>query len=166
MHATIIQVSSKPITKEDRLDEYTVMDDSDFIPQVADYVDRLDPCEEERRLGMIAKSIGESVTIDKSPDGAVYMSIPKEAREKYFAVRYGDFKKAVRLFTDKVDFRSFAYGEDLGQLLYGIHREYDNPYGTYVWDSDTLWYYTLDSWLRHKSNDEGVYIGSVLDYHF
>ena len=152
MHSRIIELSTIPITVDERICESDYYDNG-FIGNIADYVDGDTDREYDIKwfidclIGkeMIAKSDNESFTLGEN------------AREKYFKEKYDALKECMdnmsleKFCTDSLD-------------LYKIQMYVEDKHDFYIHHDG--YYETLDSFMRDVKDGDTWYFGGTLDYHF
>ena len=157
MHSRIYQVSTKPIDRDDYIEESNYYDHW-FTNSVADYVngetDRNDDimwlkdCYEQRGL-----SFGQD-------DNGEYFII--EDKEKHFESNFEEFQKTLKELSERA-FDDFISGET-GMLLYRLKRLYDDKFGFYV-ECEDWGCETFDRFIRGATVGTKYYIGATIDYH-
>lgn len=157
MHSRIIQVSSKPIDRDDWITEDRYYDG--FVGQIADYVDS--ETDREGDIEWLSAILNDAVKFDKD-------SFTIIDRDKYFAKKYEAFLDSInKLQNISFDEFSCKIPTNLSLLMYDIQKAYSNEYGFYIDDNyEYAGTQTLDDFMRHVSNGDVFYIGAIFDYHY
>ena len=158
MHSRIYQISTKPIYKDDYIEEYRYYDHW-FLNSVADYVngdtnrendiDWLKSCYKEQGLSFGADEGGEYLVV--------------EDKSKYFAKSFEEFQRALKELSEITinDFLTAKYG----MKMYNLKSAYNDECGFYV-DGDVVGLETFDTFIRYADINVKYYIGATIDYHF
>lgn len=158
MHSRIFQISTKPIHRDDYIEESNYWDHW-FIGSVADYVngntDRNDDigwlksCYEDKGLLFGIDNYGEYFII--------------EDKSKYFEGRLEMFKDILKELSE-ITLDDFIT-DNCDVKMYRLKAAYNDKFGFYVenegWGTETL-----DDYIRHSDNGTKYYIGATIDYHF
>lgn len=153
MHSRIFQVDSKPINKEDYIEESTYWDHW-FVNSIADYVnDNCDRNDDIQWLKDCAK--GYSIGCDENGE---YLII--ENKEEYFKNSFERFKELLDKIKDSTiqDFTKGIFE------MYGLKNAYEEKFGFYM-ETDGYGLITMDSFIRDFPEDVKFYIGGTIDYH-
>lgn len=157
MHSRIYQISTKPIHKDDYIEESNYYDHW-FLNSVADYVDEdTDRAEDIEWLKDCCEARGISFGKDK---GGEYLIV--EDKSKYFAQKFERFQRTLsELLPITLDeFISAA----CGMQMYNLKDAYDEKFGFYV-DGDEFSLDTFDTFIRYAEVGTKYYIGATIDYH-
>ena len=158
MHSRIYQISTKPIHRDDYIDESNYYEHW-FLGSVADYVsedrDRADSIEWFKAC---YNDAGLSFGVDK--DGAYFIV---EDKSKYFASKLEIFQATLKELS-AITLDDFIT-EKYSMQMYRLKAAYEDKYGFYV-DNDGWGMTPLDACIRYSENGTKYYIGATLDYHF
>lgn len=158
MHSRIYQISTKPIHKDDYIEESNYYDHW-FTNSVADYVNgNTDREDDIDWLKSCYKAQGLSFGVDE--DGEYFIV---EDKSKYFAKSFELFQKALKELSEITidDFLTTKYG----MKMYNLKSAYDDEFGFYV-DGDGIGMETFDAFVRYADVNAKYYIGATIDYHF
>lgn len=157
MHSRIYQISTKPIHKDDYIEEDRYYDHW-FINSVADYVNGdTDRAEDIEWLKDCCEARGISFGKD---DGGEYLIV--EDKNRYFAQKFERFQRTLSELSPITldEFISAA----CGMQMYNLKDAYDEKFGFYV-DGDEFSLETFDTFIRYAEVGTKYYIGATIDYH-
>ena len=162
MHSKIIQVERNPITKANRICASDV--ESGFVGRIADYVDTL----EEKYIPRIIQNVfgvGDIFDLNERD-----MTVVIKDKKKYFEMKFKIFKNSLEKIYKNVSLETFSKTpcEDggLNYDMYSCNAAYNDKYDIYIFDKEYGELTTMDEWMRWTNDNEKLYIGGVVDYHF
>ena len=157
MHSRIFQISTKPIHKDDYIEEDRYYDHW-FLNSVADYVnDDTDRAEDIEWFKDCYEKDGLSFGVDENGE---YFIV--EDKVKFFEPNFKRFQNALQgLLTTTLD--DFISGK-CGYQLYDLKSAYDDKFGFYI-DGDEFSLDTLNAFIRYAEVGTKYYIGATIDYH-
>ena len=157
MHSRIYQISTKPIHKDDYIDESNYYDHW-FLHSVADYVnDDTDRTDDIKWFKECYEKDGLSFGTDENGE---YFIV--EDKVKFFEPNFKRFQNALQgLSTVTLD--DFITGK-CGYQLYDLKSAYDEKFGFYV-DGEEFYLQTLGGFVRYAEVGTKYYIGATIDYH-
>lgn len=158
MHSRIIELSNKPILKDERICESSIPDW--FYYSIADYTD----AETDRDYDIECFLEIISSIVDVAENGESFTFKPK-AKQMYFEGQYHAFLDKARELAD-ISLDAFA-GEteyDIGMAMYRFNEHYQDKFSIYIYFNDGL--KSLDRWIRDTKLSGSFYFGGTIDYHF
>ena len=157
MHSIIYQIGTKPIHKDDYIEESNYYDHW-FLYSVADYVnDDVDRTEGIEWLKDCYEKDGLSFGTDENGE---YFIV--EDKVKFFEPNFKRFQNALQgLSTVTLD--DFITGKCSYQLD-DLKSAYDEKFGFYV-DGEEFYLQTLNEFVRYAEIGTKYYIGATIDYH-
>lgn len=161
MHSRIIQLSKKPIDKEEYIKEsdfFGYDGESGFVGTIADYVnEHTNTAEDIKWFVSCYEEYG--VTHDEK-NGT--LTFKKGFLEKYFKERFEQFKELSSNLTMEEFTNSF------GMERYRIEKALEDTFGFYIYIED--YNSTMDTfarmYLKSSNGDQTFYTGNTIDYHF
>lgn len=163
MHGRIFQISTKPIHKDDYIEEDRYYDHW-FVGSIANYVNGdTDGAEDLEWLRDCYEARGISFGADINDDGSNSVYLIVEDKSKYFAQKFESFQKTINeLSTITLD--DFVSSK-CGMQMYNLKEAYDDKFGFYV-DGDETSLETFDAFIRYAEVGTKYYIGATIDYHY
>lgn len=155
MHSRIFQLSTKPIKKEDYIDDSNYAYEHWFTNSIADYV--IDSQYRNEDLKWLEDCYeNQGIKFGKDDDGE-YLIV--ESKQKYFENSFNKFMETIeKIKSYTID--NFVGGFD---EMWHLKNAYEYKYGFYVDVNEEL--LSFDSFIRYCTTDEKYYIGGTLDYH-
>lgn len=157
MHSRIIQLSTKPIDKDNFLSESLFYDG--FVGTIADYVD--ENTDREKDIKWFVEFLNRFPCTYNNDEKSIVFH--KDFKEKYFEEKYKLFKKA----SENITLDDFC-GNKNSTKIYDISSLINDRYGFYVYFEDDYSLYTLDEFVRYnlEKREEKYYFGNTIDYHY
>ena len=173
MHNYIIQIETYPVAPHQRMSMGDILDNTNFVGEIADYIDTLDGHRSESYAEDLYQDLAHAneltpflVNMTKLlPDSSYVLTFSKGFKEAWFSLKYKEFCKVMdRLNT--IDEQDFANDPDhnTSYYLFQLREMFNERFGVYIWMDDEL--YTLDEFIRSLDYDRRYYIGAALDYHW
>ena len=162
MHSRIIELSDKPLKREEYAKEYDIPEW--FCGYIADYVDLIvSDSERDESINWIASFLGASFKEGR-------MVITKEAASFFLSYRLEEFVKNVKELQNINTLEEFLEFST-GYKMHLLNGAYDDKYGFWVlYMGDFL---TIDQFMRYvyskvkedKADELIFYTGSIWDFH-
>lgn len=152
MHSRIIELSTQPISEDERISESDYYDNG-FIGNIADYVNG--KTNRERDIKWFIAFLKAKDIIVANTDESFTMG--ENVREKFFKERYEQLKNHM----GNMSLEEFC-SDSLN--VYQFKTYIENKYGFYIHNDGC--YETLDNFMRYVLDGQTWYFGGTLDYHF
>lgn len=155
MHSRIFQISDKPISENDYINE-TDYYDTGFIGEIADYVsDDTDREDDIEWLKTYFKDVADF-------DGDSFTIINQR---KYFEKRFNNFLEVIKEIS-LLTFEDFCTdGNYFNSKMWQLNVAYRDKFGFYM-DDEYAGTEPLDDFMRRAKNGDVFYIGGTVDYHY
>ena len=156
MHSRIFQVSRKPISQEDLIEEYRYEDS--FVGSHADYVVKQSESEGIDDLDWL-QTATKGLEIDTEKK-----TITITSKEKFFETKHEKFQELLEKLQ-YMSLKEFSNAQNSFDM-YDLESAYNDKYGFYIDDNDEYCgLTTLDDWVRNAEENKTYYVGNIFDYH-
>ena len=155
MHSRIYQISEKPITEENLIEEYRYDE-----WHHADYVVKEYNEEDIKSDLEWLQTANKGLQIDTKKKTITILS-----KKEYFDEKHDKFKDLLEKLQD-ITLEEFITEKRHYDIL-DLKDIYEDTHGFYVDDNDEYIGLTnLDNWVRNAEENKTYYVGNIFDYHF
>lgn len=171
MHSIIVQISTKPIPKDNYLTVSDIYNSEDgFVPRIADYVREFDDCDNVNGLQWFL-DYGKNDnlwSVGKDNDKNIYFQISKNQKQAFLARELENiFKNCREVLSNRDSIETMFMKNGNCYDLMGLKNSLKDEFQIRIVDE---WSMNMDltSWLRSPDSETETryYIGNILDYHF
>lgn len=161
MHCYIYELSSKPISEDER---YSSTDLPDwFHGSISDGTCDINAEERVSAIESLLETLAGNCTYE---DGKLQFT--DNVKDRYFRGSFAEFKEAAALLSVA------SYGEFSGQeksaefakAMVAIRFAYEDKFDHYIYLRDNDELISLDAWVRDLDPKDSFYIGGIIDYHW
>ena len=161
MHCYIYELSSKPISEDER---YSSTDLPDwFHGSISDGTCDINAEERVSAIESLLETLTGNCTYE---DGKLQFT--DNVKDRYFRGSFAEFKEAAALLS------AASYGVFSGQekstefakAMVTIRFAYEDKFDHYIYLKDNDEPISLDAWVRDLDPKHSFYIGGIIDYHW
>lgn len=157
-HYKIFQVSKTPLLRSEYIIPSDFFDYNGFINVIADWVNHIDPKDEQEII--LRKFSRDGIEYD--PDKRCFKITDKDALLSGY---YDSFTNALKRLSKYPKDKFINHNYDMDTDVFRIDDYYHNKYSDYIYNEDDSDLQSFVDFIRYHDVGDVFYIGGIVDYH-
>ena len=161
MHSRIFELSERPVPTDERLCLESVPDW--FFSSISDFAEDISDEDREDEIKWLAEYFHNLCTAEGDK-----LTFDPATPEKRFKRNYSKFLEKAAALT-AMSYEAFCGrmgGRVLEYTLFELNDAYEDKYGFYVYEPESLNLRPINAWLREADLTKPFYVGGIVNYHW